>query len=549
MRLIESGSPAADIWLIGEAPGEQEISSGRPFSGPSGWELDKMLAETGFDRGDMFLTNVSHERPPGNDIEQFFASSQARAKAEGLPTISGRFPRQPIVDGLGHLNDLLSRFSPRHILLMGNTPLWAVTGENGISKWRGSIMQSSIGGVKCVPTFHPAFILRQWELRNVAIQDLRRAKRESLSREIQPPKWNFLVSPSFDAAQNALHSLLSRLDTAEQFLSGDIETRQGQIACVGLGISRLEALCLPFLRHGQNTGYWSPSEELEITKLLKKVLTHPNARLIFQNGAYDLQYFAKQWGYLPRIADDTMVMMHTAFPGMLSGRKYKSLDFISSLMCNYYRFWKEDDKDWNIKGDEVLNWTYNCTDCVYTFECWETLTRVLKSMGLWDQYRFQMDDLFPAVLKMMLQGIRVDQSIREVLKKDLDQYMIDTSAWFEKILGHPLNPRSTPQMQDLFFTDLGVAPIRKRSTGQLTLDDEAMDKIRLRNPLLRPLLDRISDYRSAGIFSNVLDVPIPHDGNMRCTYNITGTETFRFSSSEDSFGFGTNLQNLSKGDE
>jgi DNA polymerase I-like protein with 3'-5' exonuclease and polymerase domains len=36
---------------------------------------------------------------------------------------------------------------------------------------------------------------------------------------------------------------------------------------------------------------------------------------------------------------------------------------------------------------------------------------------------------------------------------------------------------------------------------------------------------------------------------MRCTYNLAGTETFRFSSSEDAFGFGTNLQNIPKGDE
>ena len=71
-----------------------------------------------------------------------------------------------------------------------------------------------------------------------------------------------------------------------------------------------------------------------------------------------------------------------------------------------------------------------------------------------------------------------------------------------------------------------------------------------RQPLLLPLLRNIARYRSVAVFkSTFIDMLTSFDGRMRTSYNIAGTETFRWSSSEDAFGSGGNLQNVPKGDK
>ena len=58
------GRRDADIMLIGEGPGEQEDLSGRPFVGPAGQLLDRMLAAVGLERGEVYIANVVKCRPP-----------------------------------------------------------------------------------------------------------------------------------------------------------------------------------------------------------------------------------------------------------------------------------------------------------------------------------------------------------------------------------------------------------------------------------------------------------------------------------------------------
>ena len=66
-----------DITIVGEAWGEHEAIQKRPFVGPSGYELTRMLNEAGIDRGSCYLTNVINRRPPGNRIESLCDSREA----------------------------------------------------------------------------------------------------------------------------------------------------------------------------------------------------------------------------------------------------------------------------------------------------------------------------------------------------------------------------------------------------------------------------------------------------------------------------------------
>ena len=64
--VIGEGRPTAEIVFIGEAPGEVEAKTGRPFVGPAGRVLDSLLADVGLEREDIYITNVVKDRPPDN---------------------------------------------------------------------------------------------------------------------------------------------------------------------------------------------------------------------------------------------------------------------------------------------------------------------------------------------------------------------------------------------------------------------------------------------------------------------------------------------------
>jgi DNA polymerase I - 3'-5' exonuclease and polymerase domains len=140
------------------------------------------------------------------------------------------------------------------------------------------------------------------------------------------------------------------------------------------------------------------------------------------------------------------------------------------------------------------------------------------------------------------------KKLRAEFALELEDEIVERERFFRDLLGHPLNPRSAPQMKALFYDDLHCKPNWKRQPGMpptLTLDDKALEKISHEEPLLRPLIRGIQEHRSLNVFlSTFVNAPLDIDGRMRTSYNICGTETFRFSSSENAFGSGTNLQNI-----
>lgn len=202
---------------------------------------------------------------------------------------------------------------------------------------------------------------------------------------------------------------------------------------------------------------------------------------------------------------------------------------------------------------EEERWIYNCTDCIRTREIGESTEKTLASMGLSEVDAFQ-QKLFWAVLETMNRGVLIDQKIKNAFALELQDEMAKREQFFLDVLGHPLNPRSSQQMCRLFYEDLGQKPIMSRGTklapAHLTCNDEALELLKLREPLLRWLIRNISEYRSLGVFlSTFVMAKLDYDGRMRCSFNICGTETYRFNSSKNAFDSGTNLQNIPMGGE
>lgn len=548
MQIRPVGPCPARIMIVGEAPGEQEVHKGEPFVGSSGMELSNMLREAGIMRSECFITNVVRFRPPANDIYNFIAKTKSAITGQHL-LIRDKFVLPVVRDGIELLKREIELCRPNIIIAFGNVSLWALTGQWGITSWRGSIMQCDLPLTldyqpKVIPTYHPAAILRQWSWRNIGVHDLRRAKQQSSFQHVIRPEYNFIIRPDFNTVMLVLKQLYDQLQLGEKKLSVDIETRAGHIACIGFAWTKTDALCIPLMCTERKDGYWPLQEEAQIVFAIYQIMTHKNLLTVGQNFSYDAQYIFRHWHFLPSAVRDTMLSQHSCFSNM-----QKSLDFLSSMYCEDHLYWKDEGKNWDEKMDEDQLWTYNCKDAVITFEVDESEQSTIDKMGLRQVADFQQSLFFP-VLTSMNKGIRIDTKKRAEFAMQLQDEIAAREQWFIDVLGAPLNPRSGPQMKSLFYDQLKLTPIKNRKTGSVSCDDEALQKLAEREPLVRPLVNKISEYRSLGVFfSTFVQAGLDTDGRMRCSFNIGGTETYRFSSSKNAFGSGLNLQNIPKGGE
>jgi len=291
-------------------------------------------------------------------------------------------------------------------------------------------------------------------------------------------------------------------------------------------------------------GYWSEEEEFVVVKALREVLCHPNARISGQNFIYDTQYFWRWLKFIPNLGFDTMLGHHVCWPGT-----DKDLATLASLYCEQYVFWKHDGKEWRAKQDENQLWRYNCEDGVRTWEISEDLCPLLEKLGLVEPALFQ-HRMWWRALFTMITGVRMNVAEKKDLSAVLLTEISQREEWLNSIFGHVVNVRSPKQMKELFYDDLQLPVQRNRKSGLPTLDEEAMLKLSTKEPLIKPILRRILEIRSLGVFrSTFVEGRLDRDGRMRCSYNVAGPETFRLSSSENAFGSGGNLQNIPKGGE
>lgn len=342
-----SGPIPARLMLVGEAWGEQEERAQEPFVGASGQELNRMLQEAGILRSECYVSNLVNARPPNNDLGAWIAMKKKDVTPAHVP-LRDKLVLPIVAEGYNKLLREIELVQPNLVVAFGNAALWSLTGHWGILKWRGSQLKLDQGSnpPKCIPTIHPAAVLREWALRPAVVTDLRRIKRHMTSREYDAPPWNFTLRPSFQAVQDRLTWMLDRLDAGElEWVDFDLETKVGHIDCAGLSWSRTEAICIPFMARDRPEGYWSAEEEAAVIYLLYRVLRHPLVRVRGQNLLYDCQYTMRHWHFIPRVAQDTMISHHTAFSGMR-----KSLDFQASLYCENYCQWKPDKQAWKEGG-------------------------------------------------------------------------------------------------------------------------------------------------------------------------------------------------------
>ncbi len=145
------GNPRAGLVFVGEGPGYEEDRSGRPFVGPAGRLLDKIIAAMKLDRSRVYICNIVKCRPPAN-----------------------RAPAQDEIDAcLPFLKRQLAAISPEVICTLGSVAARTLLQTRSpISVLRGRFHQWM--GIKLMPTFHPAYLLRNPERKREVWEDVKK---------------------------------------------------------------------------------------------------------------------------------------------------------------------------------------------------------------------------------------------------------------------------------------------------------------------------------------------------------------------------------------
>ena len=524
-RVLGEGNPQAKIWLVGECPGANEDRTGRPFVGGAGQVLDGMLSECNISRRDCYIDNVVQYQPVANNFGVYYQDSKRSC------------PTSELLQAHQRIREMVILHKPNVVVALGNEALFALTGNKGITKWRGSIL--GCGGVKVVPTLHPAMIMRQYEMRVQGLFDLSKALRESKSPifpEIPPDR--FIISPSYEQVMGNLQGMLGG---GFPYISFDIETSMElkQITCIGLAWSSTSAICIPFFK--DTTSFWTSEEELSIIEKLKEVFSCPRLKFIAQNAQFDMTFMKMQWGInsIP-LWMDTMIAHHCIYPELP-----KALSFLVSIYTNHPYH-----KDM-IHGGLQDYWTYNCMDAARTYECAMAIKEELSEWGTSDLYFNLSHKLIKPLFDMQNFGCKIDTAKREEIDKNLSKDLIDLQERLDKAVGHSINVSSPKQMKELLYEEFKLPPIyRKRkekdgSTKQtITADDDALEELDRKHPG-NPMFKLIQDIRGVSkLLSTYVRAPLDTDGRIRCSYVIAGTDTGRLSSRESVFETGTNLQNI-----
>lgn len=166
------GSGDTPLMFVGEAPGEQEDRRGEPFVGPAGQLLDKMIEAMGWTRAMVYIANTTKCRPPNN--------------------------RNPEPDELTacmpFLHAQIAAIAPRIIVALGRPAANQLLGTNApISALRGTFhdyARATSDGVrlKIMPTFHPAYLLRDPDKKRLAWSDLKLVMAELARLGITAPR-------------------------------------------------------------------------------------------------------------------------------------------------------------------------------------------------------------------------------------------------------------------------------------------------------------------------------------------------------------------------
>jgi uracil-DNA glycosylase family 4 len=428
-RYVPSEGPdRADVAFVGEAPGHQEARGGRPFVGPSGRLLERVMEEYGIERSAVLLSNACLCRPPNNDTPAASAIAACRPRL---------------------VHELEER-GARTVVALGNSAAQSLLGLSGVTKLRVGPGRPAKHNpdVRVISTLHPAAALRQADLFPSIVADIAKVV-------TSPPPWTEPRIVIFDepgTATRALQELAARSDLEEVAVDIEVDIdkdtgfdhpNQYGMLCVGLSYNSDSSIVI-----GETA-----LKDKGVLDALKLVLT--GKRVTAQNGKFDLAGLYPHLGALS-LHFDTMLAHYVLDErtGGIHGLEGMAVEYLGSPS------WKQElDKykgprdGYGVIPREVL-YKYNGIDVCNTFRLKGVFTGMLEQAGL----RHVHDFLVRASNQLMyleLNGIAIDRAYLDKLTYEYTERLEGIEAQIQEAADIPINPRSPIQIKK-WFAENGV---------------------------------------------------------------------------------------------
>lgn len=509
------GPSDAMVVAIGEAPGEAEAKTARPFMGRSGKLLREELKKAGLN--DVYITNIVKCRPPDN--------------------------RDPTPDEIKacrpYLEEELSTVKSKYVLTLGKPATKEVLGQSKITQIQGQILPSPKKWPRKfqgVPAFHPAYVLRDPS----KLPDFRKAL-ERLKRDIDGEVWDSTVEWELVTARS-VRRFVDEFLAVDEF-SFDLETSslnwfkpETTITSINIGLND-KAWIIPI--HMQKSPYLGRREaQLRLGELL--MILSKGKLGIAHNGKFDNHWLWAKLGVRFDLRFDTMLAHH-----VIDENTPHDLEYLAHYYLEAPRYdIPLREKQW--PTDLPRFWDYTGKDAVYTLRLKQIFDRELKKQPDLRRlfYKLQMRASRALGGSIELPGIEEYGMTLDVPK--FNQTGIEIAAERDT-LEHQLNDavrdlrrdhrgihkttnwNSPQQVAKVLFKEAKIRPAVYTPKGAPSTSEESLIALKGKHPVVDALLK----YREcAKFYSTYIEGfrELMVDDKLYISYKIHGTVTGRYSS-------------------
>ncbi|MAG26357.1 hypothetical protein CMI47_12475 [Candidatus Pacearchaeota archaeon] len=524
---LGAGDIKSEICIIAEAPGENEVRMKMPLTGGSGRLLWDILRANDVQRKDCYVTNVVKKQVAISTK----TDARSPVKKPELEHWEGLLDWE--LDNLPNL---------KYILALGNFALHALTGDTGITKWRGSVFDCKVGRegrvVKVIATNNPAHILRNLSLEPMYKFDIAKLRRV-MDGKFRTHRIDSTINPSLEDAIR----YLDVLDAGNKPIAFDIEVIANETACIGFADNAHSGMCINFRDDKSNR--YNLREELRLRERIQRLFHNPKNKFIAQQGSFDSGWlWYKDRIHVPKVWFDTLLGHHTLYPRMPHNLGYLTAQYTD------HPYYKDEKNTWREGGNINEFWDYNVKDCCITWAVHEAILRELKAQGLEDFFFSHVMRLQPHLVKMQVGGILADEPLKDKIAEELkDELAEKLDGFHQKVIAltddpdFKPNPNSPKQLGELLFNYLGL--VGRGSSTNKENRTRMREHVRT-SPEQKELLIHLDNWKEEHKFySTYATQKVDPDHRIRCEYKQFGTQEApgRLSSSKVMWGSGMNLQN------
>lgn len=370
--------------------------------------------------------------------------------------------------------------------------------------------------------------------------------------------FNITVGDTYEVSKYELNKILNTLNNEVTWIAVDIETNLNVIDTICFATSGttayvqgfynliedtplLDWLSLPVVDQGKRICLFYKPQEIEITHLCIKILSHPNIRIIGQNWQYDSFWIYDNWKTLCLSSFDTMTAAHCLF-----NTRAKSLSHLASIYVLNYNNWKD-----RIREDSPTRRVYCGQDGCYTFAVYLAQLGIIATRPPAFQafHTLQQTHTQEVYFHINNETLPVDVDLFNETKQTFTTILASAENTFERMLGAKFNVHSFRDVATLCADLLNMEAVVDRKTKRPSWGRDALLQQLDRYPQYSSILPALIEARSIHVFiNNFFNTRLTPEGHWAKGQGFNGTVSYRSNCRGNPKNYGGNAQQLpSKG--